>query len=90
MARMVIVTFYKIVPDWYRIGTGLVPDSAGLNSLSEIEEKVFNLILEKKKYDIIIIYFKIIHIKKDITNILTFLLDNSKKFNNKNTSNLEI
>ena len=72
------------------IGTGLVPDSTGLNSLSEIEEKVFNLILEKKKYDIIIIYFKIIHIKKDITNILTFLLDNSKKFNNKNTSNLEI
>lgn len=67
-----------------------MPDSTGLNSLSEIEEKVFNLILEKKKYDIIIIYFKIIHIKKDITNILTFLLDNSKKFNNKNTSNLEI
>ena len=39
----VVLTFYRAMPD----SAGLVPDSAGLNNLSETEEKVFNLILDK-------------------------------------------
>ena len=39
----VVLTFYRAMPD----NAGLVPDNAGLNNLSETEEKVFNLILDK-------------------------------------------
>lgn len=41
----VVLTFYRAnsIPD----SAGLVPDSAGLNNLSETEEKVFNLVSDK-------------------------------------------
>ena len=41
----VVLTFYRAnsIPD----SAGLMPDSAGLNNLSETEEKVFNLVSDK-------------------------------------------
>lgn len=39
----VLLTFYRVVPD----STGLLPDSTGLNNLSETEMKIFNLIHDK-------------------------------------------
>ncbi|WP_270749829.1 RNA-binding domain-containing protein [Fusobacterium hominis] len=46
----IILTFYRAVPDSTGLvpdSAGLMPNSAGLNNLSETEEKVFNLILDK-------------------------------------------